>query len=38
MKYKIKVWDDAGRQVFKDEEQKPEELGRKLNKWLRKFN
>lgn len=36
-KYKIKIWDDSDKAIFKTREDNPEEIGKAVRKWLRKF-
>ena len=36
-KFKIKIWDDTDTAVFKAREDTPEELGKAVRDWLKKF-
>lgn len=36
-KYKIKVWGDDKRALFESKDNDPEDMGKKLMKWLKKL-
>lgn len=37
MKFRMKVWDDDGRLTFEAKDESINDMQRKINKWLKKF-